>query len=210
MKIQTSWKALLDLFLQEYLPADIQAQFSTSRELIRNIHNSFQRLRDRAEKMAERSQENATDLLLFGQELRYSVINGKSRGFLNKMQILCSWEAGIQYEILLTMMMMLSSAALWARRLPPFPPWPPHKALGGLCVSLLRACLWSLLCCLTKLLSRYISQSCFCCCFLYFNRSPKLRMCIEFDFVSSGQERGGWCCRKTELLLRFAAVLQGE
>ncbi|KAK2893628.1 sorting nexin-8a isoform X1 [Channa argus] len=54
---------------KEYLPADIQAQFSTSRELIRNIHNSFQKLRDRAEKMAERSKENATDLLLFGKEL---------------------------------------------------------------------------------------------------------------------------------------------
>lgn len=57
--------------LQEYLPADIQAQFSTSRELIRNIHNSFQKLRDRAEKMAERSKENATDLLMFGRELRF-------------------------------------------------------------------------------------------------------------------------------------------
>uniref|UniRef100_A0A8C2ZDI9 Sorting nexin 8a n=1 Tax=Cyclopterus lumpus TaxID=8103 RepID=A0A8C2ZDI9_CYCLU len=54
---------------KEYLPADIQAQFSASRELIRNIHNSFQKLRDRAEKMAERSKENATDLLMFGREL---------------------------------------------------------------------------------------------------------------------------------------------
>lgn len=59
------------LFLQEDLPADIQAQFLTSRELIKNIHNSFNRLRDRAEKMAERSKENATDLLMFGRELRY-------------------------------------------------------------------------------------------------------------------------------------------
>lgn len=54
---------------KEYLPADIQAQFSTSRELIRNIHNSFQKLRDRTERMAERSKENATDLLMFGREL---------------------------------------------------------------------------------------------------------------------------------------------
>lgn len=54
---------------KEYLPADIQAQFSTSRELIKNIHSSFQRLRDRAEKMAERSKENAADLLQFGREL---------------------------------------------------------------------------------------------------------------------------------------------
>uniref|UniRef100_A0A096LT95 Sorting nexin 8a n=1 Tax=Poecilia formosa TaxID=48698 RepID=A0A096LT95_POEFO len=54
---------------KEYLPADVQAQFSTSRELIKNIHNSFQRLRDRAEKMAERSMENSTDLVQFGREL---------------------------------------------------------------------------------------------------------------------------------------------
>lgn len=67
-------KPLAGLVLQEYLPTDIQAQFATSRELIRNIHNSFQRLRDRAEKMAERSKENATDLLMFGRELRYFII----------------------------------------------------------------------------------------------------------------------------------------
>uniref|UniRef100_A0AAY4C507 PX domain-containing protein n=1 Tax=Denticeps clupeoides TaxID=299321 RepID=A0AAY4C507_9TELE len=54
---------------KEYLPADIQAQFASSRELIKNIHNSFQKLRDRAESMAERSKENATDLLMFGKEL---------------------------------------------------------------------------------------------------------------------------------------------
>lgn len=52
------------------MPADIQAQFSSSRELIKNIHNSFHKLRDRAERMAERSKENATDLLMFGKELR--------------------------------------------------------------------------------------------------------------------------------------------
>ncbi|KAG2456215.1 SNX8 protein, partial [Polypterus senegalus] len=40
---------------QEYLPPDIQAQFSASRELIRNIFNSFQKLRDRAERMAIRA-----------------------------------------------------------------------------------------------------------------------------------------------------------
>uniref|UniRef100_A0A3P9KAM6 Sorting nexin 8a n=1 Tax=Oryzias latipes TaxID=8090 RepID=A0A3P9KAM6_ORYLA len=76
-RLRDTYKKMGDEFMtnriatlaKEYLPADIQAQFSTSRELIRNIHNSFQRLRDRAEKMAERSQENATDLLLFGQEL---------------------------------------------------------------------------------------------------------------------------------------------
>lgn len=65
------FRVVLDLSLQEYLPADIQAQFLTSRELIKNIHSSFNRLRDRAEKMAERSKENAMDLLMFGRELRH-------------------------------------------------------------------------------------------------------------------------------------------
>uniref|UniRef100_A0A3Q1EBH6 Sorting nexin 8a n=1 Tax=Acanthochromis polyacanthus TaxID=80966 RepID=A0A3Q1EBH6_9TELE len=76
-KLRDTYKKTGDEFMtnrivtqaKEYLPADIQAQFSTSRELIRNINNSFQKLRDRAEKMAERSKENATDLLLFGREL---------------------------------------------------------------------------------------------------------------------------------------------
>ncbi|XP_034567737.1 sorting nexin-8a isoform X2 [Notolabrus celidotus] len=76
-KLRDTYKKTGDEFMtnriatlaKEYLPADIQAQFSTSRELIRNIHNSFNKLRDRAEKMAERSKENATDLLMFGREL---------------------------------------------------------------------------------------------------------------------------------------------
>ncbi|XP_077591265.1 sorting nexin-8a [Stigmatopora nigra] len=54
---------------KEYLPADIQAQFAASRELIKNIHNSFSRLREKAEKIAERSKGNASDLLMFGNEL---------------------------------------------------------------------------------------------------------------------------------------------
>ncbi|XP_019722004.1 sorting nexin-8a isoform X2 [Hippocampus comes] len=54
---------------KEYLPADIQAQFSVSRELIKNIHNSFCKLRERAERIAERSKGNASDLLMFGREL---------------------------------------------------------------------------------------------------------------------------------------------
>uniref|UniRef100_A0A8C5EN97 PX domain-containing protein n=1 Tax=Gouania willdenowi TaxID=441366 RepID=A0A8C5EN97_GOUWI len=77
IKLRDSYKRTRDEFMtnriatqsKEYLPSDIQAQFSTSREMIRNIHNSFQKLRDRAEKMAERSKENATDLLMFGREL---------------------------------------------------------------------------------------------------------------------------------------------
>ncbi|XP_068606235.1 sorting nexin-8a [Brachionichthys hirsutus] len=76
-KLRDSYKKTGDEFMtsrvatqaKEYLPADVQAQFSTSRELIRNIHSSFQKLRDRAEKMAVRSADNATDLLLFGREL---------------------------------------------------------------------------------------------------------------------------------------------
>ncbi|XP_008327486.1 sorting nexin-8a [Cynoglossus semilaevis] len=76
-KLRDAYKKAGDEFMtnrvatqaKDYLPADIQAQFSTSRELIRNIHNTFNKLRDRAEKMAERSKENATDLLMFGREL---------------------------------------------------------------------------------------------------------------------------------------------
>lgn len=82
LRIQTAQKSFASLVLQEYLPADIQAQFSTSREMIRNIHNSFQRLRDRAEKMVERSKDNASDLLMFGKELRYFIITGINLIFL--------------------------------------------------------------------------------------------------------------------------------
>ncbi|TRY54816.1 hypothetical protein DNTS_001783 [Danionella cerebrum] len=53
----------------DFLPADSQSQFLSCRQLIRNIHCSFQKLRDRAERMVERSKENATDLLMFGKEL---------------------------------------------------------------------------------------------------------------------------------------------
>lgn len=45
-------------------------QFAISRELIRNIYNSFHKLRDRAERMAARAVDNAADLLIFGKELR--------------------------------------------------------------------------------------------------------------------------------------------
>lgn len=55
---------------QDFLPADIQAQFAASRELIRNIYNSFYKLRDRAERIASRAIDNASDLLIFGKELR--------------------------------------------------------------------------------------------------------------------------------------------
>ncbi|XP_051877238.1 sorting nexin-8a isoform X4 [Pristis pectinata] len=77
-KIRESLRGVGDEFLTcgiaptakvELLPPDIQAQFGASRELIRNIYSSFHKLRDRAERMAFRSAENATDLLLFGKEL---------------------------------------------------------------------------------------------------------------------------------------------
>uniref|UniRef100_A0A8C5R384 PX domain-containing protein n=1 Tax=Leptobrachium leishanense TaxID=445787 RepID=A0A8C5R384_9ANUR len=54
---------------KDFLPSDIQVQFVASRELIRNIFNSFYKLRDRAERMAARAIDNATDLLGFGKEL---------------------------------------------------------------------------------------------------------------------------------------------
>ncbi|KAM6156115.1 sorting nexin-8 [Rhynchocyon petersi] len=54
---------------KDFLPADIQAQFAASRELVRNIFNSFYKLRDRAERMASRAIDNAADLLVFGKEL---------------------------------------------------------------------------------------------------------------------------------------------
>ncbi|XP_075421714.1 sorting nexin-8 isoform X3 [Ascaphus truei] len=54
---------------KDFLPADIQVQFAASRELIRNIFNSFYKLRDRAERIAARAIDNATDLLGFGKEL---------------------------------------------------------------------------------------------------------------------------------------------
>ncbi|XP_053349285.1 sorting nexin-8a [Clarias gariepinus] len=76
-KLRDAFKKMGDEFMtytdatqaKDYLPSDIQALFTTCRELIRNIHNSFQKLRDRAERMAERSKENSTDLLMFGKEL---------------------------------------------------------------------------------------------------------------------------------------------
>jgi sorting nexin-8 len=55
---------------QDFLPADIQSQFSVSRELIRNVYHSFYKLRDRAERIATRAIDNAADLLMFGKELR--------------------------------------------------------------------------------------------------------------------------------------------
>ncbi|XP_076865329.1 sorting nexin-8a isoform X2 [Brachyhypopomus gauderio] len=76
-KLRDAFKKMGDEFMtcrhatqaKDYLPADIQSLFSASRELIRNVHTSFQKLRDRADRMAERSKENSTDLLVLGKEL---------------------------------------------------------------------------------------------------------------------------------------------
>ncbi|XP_060799065.1 sorting nexin-8a isoform X2 [Neoarius graeffei] len=77
IKLRDAFRKMGDEFMtytyatqaKEYLPSDIQALFTTCRELIRNIHNSFQKLRDRAERMAEHSKEKSADLLIFGKEL---------------------------------------------------------------------------------------------------------------------------------------------
>ncbi|KAM8765076.1 sorting nexin-8 [Rhynchonycteris naso] len=61
---------------KDFLPADIQTQFAVSRELIRNIYNSFYKLRDRAERIASRAIDNAADLLIFGKELRQVALGG--------------------------------------------------------------------------------------------------------------------------------------
>uniref|UniRef100_A0A2K5RFD8 PX domain-containing protein n=1 Tax=Cebus imitator TaxID=2715852 RepID=A0A2K5RFD8_CEBIM len=53
---------------QDVFPADIQAQFAISRELIRNTYNSFHKLRDRAERITWRAIHKAADLLIFGKE----------------------------------------------------------------------------------------------------------------------------------------------
>lgn len=68
------------LTCQDFLPADIQTQFAVSRELIRNIYNSFYKLRDRAERIAARAIDNAADLLIFGKELRQVVLLGSTGG----------------------------------------------------------------------------------------------------------------------------------
>lgn len=65
---------------QDFLPADIQTQFAISRELIRNIYNSFYKLRDRAERIASRAIDNAADLLIFGKELRQVTLSGSAGG----------------------------------------------------------------------------------------------------------------------------------
>lgn len=76
-KVFTSGDAVSSVLpRQDFLPADIQTQFAISRELIRNIYNSFHKLRDRAERMVSRTIDNAADLLIFGKELRQVTLVG--------------------------------------------------------------------------------------------------------------------------------------
>ncbi|XP_067298908.1 sorting nexin-8 [Pseudorasbora parva] len=51
------------------LPEDLKSQAAANREIIASIHSSFNKLRDVAERMAQRSRENSTDLLMFGKDL---------------------------------------------------------------------------------------------------------------------------------------------
>ncbi|XP_056305491.1 sorting nexin-8 [Danio aesculapii] len=76
-KLRDSYKKTGDEFLisqialhgKVYLPEDIQSQAAANREVIASIHSSFFKLRDVAERMAQRSRENSTDLLMFGKDL---------------------------------------------------------------------------------------------------------------------------------------------
>jgi len=52
------------------LPEGMQSQAAANREVIASIHSSFNKLRDVAERIAQRSRENSTDLLMFGKDLR--------------------------------------------------------------------------------------------------------------------------------------------
>uniref|UniRef100_A0A2K5RFA2 PX domain-containing protein n=1 Tax=Cebus imitator TaxID=2715852 RepID=A0A2K5RFA2_CEBIM len=67
-KLKESAQCSGDKFMNYVFPADIQAQFAISRELIRNTYNSFHKLRDRAERITWRAIHKAADLLIFGKE----------------------------------------------------------------------------------------------------------------------------------------------
>ncbi|XP_067260989.1 sorting nexin-8 [Chanodichthys erythropterus] len=51
------------------LPEEMRSKAAANREVIASIHSSFNKLRDVAERMAQRSRENSTDLLMFGKDL---------------------------------------------------------------------------------------------------------------------------------------------
>ncbi|KAK7162094.1 hypothetical protein R3I94_004671 [Phoxinus phoxinus] len=76
-KMRDAYKKTGDEFLTSqialhskvYLPEDMKSQAAANREVITSIHSSFNKLRDVAERMAQRSRENSTDLLMFGKDL---------------------------------------------------------------------------------------------------------------------------------------------
>ncbi|KAG5832263.1 hypothetical protein ANANG_G00289230 [Anguilla anguilla] len=76
-KLREAYKKTGDEFMtnkistqaKDFLPTDVQGQFASSRELIRNIFSSFHKLRGRVERVCERSRETSADLQVFGKEL---------------------------------------------------------------------------------------------------------------------------------------------
>lgn len=114
------------------------------------------------------------------------------------------------HNITFSLCNIVFSAVHWAQMPRLFPPWPLHKAPGGPCASRWRAFLWSLLCCLTKLLSRYSPQSfIFTTCSAVFVQNWHWVINVVL-LMSSGPARRWWCCGKIESFPGFAAVVQGE
>lgn len=111
------------------------------------------------------------------------------------------------HNITFSLCNIVFSAVHWAQMPRLFPPWPLHKAPGGPCASRWRAFLWSLLCCLTKLLSRYSPVfhlhhllCCVCpklalgnkCCFVNVLRAGEKKMMLWKNWIFS------WiCCSRT-------------
>ncbi len=102
----TKW-ILHDVIFKVYLPEDIQTQGAANREVIANIHSSFNKLRDVAERMAQRSRANSTDLLMFGKDLRWTLqtilnwiyIYGHNHSFnLKRIDQMWIWINGFEYK----------------------------------------------------------------------------------------------------------------
>ncbi|KAJ8344892.1 hypothetical protein SKAU_G00290850 [Synaphobranchus kaupii] len=99
IKLREAYKKTGDEFMtntiatqaKDFLPADVQAQFASSRELIRNISSGFHKLRDRVERMSERSKENGADLRIFGQEL--SAMGSDTSPIPSLAGAQCTWGA---------------------------------------------------------------------------------------------------------------------
>ena len=61
---------VLCFLLQELVPMDTQTQLANSKEHIRMLTDAVTRMKDIAEQMVIRSTGFATDMLLFGRQLR--------------------------------------------------------------------------------------------------------------------------------------------